>query len=297
MLRVARDVPPEAVRQSASHVLFVEGSGAKALDPIVLQDLVGRLVRVQPMGPSFHIASAAQALCQYHPNYYFLIDRDHVDEKTVEESWARFPDPNKDNLLIWRKRELENYFIVPEYLGRSEFLCVPQAELAQKVLTICRKRLYLDVVNLVIIRVREDLKQNWVGLFRSASGFRTREGALQTLLALPAIPNRKRETSRALSIKSLKEMFISILAEFTDGTDKLEYGVGRWLDMVRGKDVFQSLAGNCFRVDDAQGKALQGPQKCAQIARSLMRLPMDRQPSDFRELHALLERRVTETTP
>jgi hypothetical protein len=297
MMKATRDVPAEAVLQSASHVLFVEGSGKTALDPTVLEELVGQFARVVPMGPSFHIASAAQALAQYHPTYYFLIDRDHLDDTTVEVSWSRFPDPKTNNLLIWRKRELENYFIAPEYAAQSEFLSVSESQLQDRILAACRRRFYMDVVNLVIIRIREELKQNWVETFNRVSDFRTRDEALSKLLELPAFPNRKKVTSKAVDRRALKILFKSRHDEFTGGTDSLEYGSGRWLDLIRGKDVFQSIAGNCFQVRDSQGRLLQGKAKFLQIAKSLTRLPIERQPADFSELCRLLERRVKQTTP
>lgn len=297
MVKVTRDVPAEAVRQSASHVLFVEGSGTGALDPTVLDELVGQFVRVQPLGPSFHIRSAAQALSAYHPTYYFLIDRDHLDNRTVEASWNRFPDPKTDNLLIWRKRELENYFIVPEYVAQSPFLSVSADQLKDRILTACRKRLYLDVVNLVIVQVREELKQNWVELFGRVSDFQTRNAALKMLLDLSAFPKRKKETSRIVGKASLKRAFESWLDDFTGGLDALEYGEGNWLDLIRGKDVFRTIAGNCFRVRDAQGQTLQGGRKYHQVAKSLTQLPVDRQPSDFVQLSELLENRITQTPP
>jgi hypothetical protein len=296
-MKATRDVPAEAVRQSASHVLFVEGSGKTALDPTVLEELVGQFVRVEPMGPSFHIASAAQALAQYHPTYYFLIDRDHLEDEVVEDSWTRFPDPKTDNLLIWRKRELENYFISPGYLAQSEFLSVSEEQLHDRILAACRKRFYMDVVNLVIIRIREELKQKWVELFSRVSDFRTRDEALEMLLELPEFPSRKKETSKAVGRRTLKFQFESRLNEFTGGRETLERGSGKWLDLIRGKDIFQSIAGSCFKVRDSQSRLLQGKEKYLQIAKSLTRLPIERQPADFAELCTLLENRVKQTTP
>jgi hypothetical protein len=69
----------------------------------------------------------AHALYQYHHDYYFLIDRDHHNDEEIEQYWEKFPDESTDNPLIWRRREIENYFLIPEYLILcSEHLCFLQ---------------------------------------------------------------------------------------------------------------------------------------------------------------------------
>ncbi len=109
MAGVKKGPRPEEIRQSARHTLFVEGRSPDSIDPIVLQELFkGLSVRVEPLGPSYHIKSAAEALYRQHPDYYFLIDRDHYYDDFVEKCWRNFPDPDTNNLLVWRKRELEN---------------------------------------------------------------------------------------------------------------------------------------------------------------------------------------------
>jgi hypothetical protein len=105
------------------HKVFVEGSNDEEIDPIVIKELlrINGLTQVQVlvMGGCDNVRSAAQALFHEHPSYYFLIDRDDQDAQTVENYWLNFPDPATHNLLIWRKRELENYFIDPSYLQNS----------------------------------------------------------------------------------------------------------------------------------------------------------------------------------
>ena len=90
-------------------------------------------VEVQAMGSCEHIRSAAQALIHQHSAYYFLIDRDDQNQITVDDSWSKFPDPNAYNMLIWHKRELENYFIAPDYLEKSSFL-KPDVDVKQRIL-------------------------------------------------------------------------------------------------------------------------------------------------------------------
>lgn len=99
MVDVRENPPAEAIRQSAQHVLFVEGQPG-SIDQEAMQTFLGDLVDIQPLGPAFHVGNAAQALHLFHPTYYFLIDRDHHSDADVQRSWDRFPDPATHNLLI-----------------------------------------------------------------------------------------------------------------------------------------------------------------------------------------------------
>ena len=93
MVQIRTGIRSEEVRASGEHVLFVEGSEDGSLDQAVLGALLNRSIRIEPMGPSYSVRSAAQALSRHHPRYYFLIDRDHYDDDFVEAVLAEFPGP------------------------------------------------------------------------------------------------------------------------------------------------------------------------------------------------------------
>jgi len=120
MITVTANPRAEDVRQGAKHVLFVEGKDENALDPLVLREIVAPPVEVKALGPSYHISAVAEALHRHHPSYYFLVDRDHYDDDFVEKCWTRFPDPDTSNLLVWRRRELENYCTAPDCLDKGK---------------------------------------------------------------------------------------------------------------------------------------------------------------------------------
>lgn len=123
---MARAVPSpvQAIHRAAGHTLFVEGKfDADVLNEFFKAHPLGdNLLHVEPFGPSFSIRAAAEALHRHHREYYFLIDRDHCDDAEVARSWENFPGPATKNILVWRRRELENYFLIPEYLLRSPHL-------------------------------------------------------------------------------------------------------------------------------------------------------------------------------
>ena len=152
MLQIRTGVRPEEVRAGGEHVLFVEGSEDGSLDQAVLRVLLSRLLRIETMGPSYSVKSAAQALSRHHPRYYFLIDRDHYDDGFVERCWRNFPDPDTDNLIVWRRREIENYFLDPLFLVESAYCHANENELMTTLIQAAQERLFLDVANYVSAR-------------------------------------------------------------------------------------------------------------------------------------------------
>lgn len=292
MVRARTGPRPEEVLQAARHVLFVEGEGDEPLDSTVLRTLLRDRVNVAQLGPSYHVASAAEALHAYHPAYYFLIDRDHHDDDLVQRLWDEFPNPDTANLLIWPRRELENYFIDPVYISESQWLNVTADELRATVLRECQSRVYIDTANSVIVSVRETLKQNWVKLFTRKTDFRSRKGALHQLRSLPNFKTRVSEVARLLRGSNLESLFDRRLNEITGGRLKLEFGRGRWLEMLRGKEILPTVVSRCFQVLARGGNALQGRDAQREFMKDLARLPIEEQPEDFRRLAELIQQRV-----
>src|SRR5437588_1172799 len=54
-----------------------------------------------------------------------------------------------------------------------------------------------------------------------------------------------------------------------------------WLKMIKGKHVLRTVIDKCFRVPDRTGKYLQGNERCMEVVKSLLKLPLEDQPSDF----------------
>ncbi len=91
----------------------------------------------------------------------------------------------------------------------------------------------------------------------------------------------------------MERRFLSVLGEFTGGNEDLEYGVGRWLEMVRGKMVLPFVLRACFKVRDAQGAIVQNGRDClVAVAKDLLRKGLDVQPGDFQRLYRVIEDRV-----
>jgi hypothetical protein len=271
LITVKKPSSPAEIRQSARHVLFVEGSDQDAIDPMALSYLLEEQIRVEPLGASYHIRSAAEGLYKYHPDYYFLIDRDHYDDEYVNKCWNNFPDTETPNLIIWHRREIENYFLIPEYITKSKFISASHEQIFATIIRLCNERLYLDTANHVIISIREDLKRNWIQLFTNPLEFKNKESAFTRLTEAGEFLSHKKVVSKTVHKKEIIKRFEKVLADMTGGKDAIEHGYGKWIEMIRGKKVLSSIVGNCFQVKDTRGTTLQGKEKLNEIVKELLK--------------------------
>lgn len=282
------------VNQGA-RILFVEGDEDNALDPVLLRELLANNgltnIDVRPMGGCDHVRSAAQALVRHHPSYYFLVDRDDLDDEIVEGSWQNFPDPATHNLLIWRKREIENYFIDPDYLSRSAYLTVAEAELQERIRGAAQRRLYLDAANLALLAANRALGRPIPASFSDPSQFGTHGDGEQQLTHLAAIATRRAEITDLLTTDSLLARYNEFVGLLTGGVASLVYGQGEWLNRLAGKEIFHAVAGPCFRVQNRDRKVLQGREQWQELVKNLMRKDLAEQPADFQALVGLLKAR------
>lgn len=290
-MEVRKNPRADEVRQSAQHVLFVEGQ-RESIDHEAMRTFLGDLVRVEPLGSSFYLENAARALQEFHPTYYSLIDRDHHDDARVQTSWDRFPDPATHNLLIWPRRELESYFIIPEYLLRSEHLVKDEKELRACIRDECQKRLYLDAANQVITECRGELTTNWISHFEKVAACPSREAALAALRERPEFVAKRESFAACSAPDALARRFLDLLEEWTGGRDPLEFGHGLWLERIRGKEVMPAVVSRCFRVANTEGEVLQGRPRELQLARALLQRPLAEQPHDLQELRRVIRTRV-----
>jgi len=293
MIIARKGIRAEEVKFQGQHVLFVEGKDRNSIDPKVLDELFDRNIRIEPLGPSFSVQSVAEALFTYHPTYYFLIDRDHHDNEFVDRCWGSFPDPNTHNLLVWRRREIENYFLDPAYLFQSKFCKVSQEEIERKVLLCANKRVYLDVANHVVTSIREELKQNWIKKFTNPSEFSTRETALQKLMEANEFNVHCDCVRKKVSEEEIEKRFHGFLKHMTGENCPLVFGSGEWLNMIQGKKVLaQVINSSCFQVNAIDGTPLTGQQKMTEIVKDLLKKDPSVQPEDFITLKQLIDKRI-----
>lgn len=293
MVRIKTGIRPEEVRFQGQHVLFVEGKDEESVDSKVLNELFDDGIAIESLGPSFSVKSVAEALSIYHPTYYFLIDRDHHNDDFVEQCWENFPDPATHNLLVWRRREIENYFLEPPYLIRSEFCRASQEKLAEKILAHANNRLFLDAANHVVISIREELKTRWIEKFSNPADFSTKEKALQRLRDANQFNQHRSNVGQKTSADEVERRFHECVELMTGGQSTLAFDTGEWLRMVQGKRVLaQIINSDCFSVQARDGTILQGRQKINEIVKDLLQKDTSAQPADFVTLKQLIDTRM-----
>lgn len=294
-MEVQTGVSSSQVLQRAAHVVFVEGSDDYAFDPTVIRELLkanGLRIEVRAIGPCENVIQAAKAMVWEHPKYNFLADRDGLDLEFVERSWDNFPNPETYNLLFWRKRELENYFIAPEYLEHSPSLVKTPAELRKRILAEANRRLYLEAANLVLLKIRASLLEPAKAWFKQTESFTNRDEALNQLQNSPELSQRASEIGAILATQEREVMLDEVLQILLGGKQTLEFGAGEWLSLMSGKEIFRSIAGNVFQVLDASGNILQGREQNDEVAKGLLRMALDKQPADFQQLVGLLRNKI-----
>ncbi|MEB3309693.1 MAG: hypothetical protein VKJ02_05625 [Snowella sp.] len=296
-MRVQSGVYATQVNQSAQHKLFVEGKNNQEIDPIVIKELLNSndltAVSVSTMGGCDNVRSAAQALIKEYPTYYFLIDRDDQDQETVNKSWQSFPNIDEYNMLIWHKRELENYFIDPNYIQRSEYL-KRESDICQHILDECRRRIFLDAANLTLYSISRELRKPLpIPHFRNRDEFRDQGSGILKLEELAtAMDATRTSVSNILEKNVISQRYLNFVQELSGGTIPLEYGSGVWLERMSGKEIFRAIANQYFEVKDLQGNFVTGKEKNKIIAKGLTKLPLQEQPSDFQKLIRLLQNKV-----
>lgn len=293
MISVKKSIRSEEVRLHSQHVLFVEGKDNSSVDPKVLNELFDNGLRIEPLGASYSVKSVAEALYPHHPSYYFLIDRDHQDDAFIQRCWTNFPDPDTHNLLVWKRREIENYFLEPDYLFNSKYCQVSKEELERKVLEFSKSRLFLDAANHVVIAIREELKRNWIQKFSNPDDFSSKETALAKLKAASEFGQHASNVSQKVSVDELENRFNQCLELMTGGQSEISFGTGLWLSMIQGKKVLsQIINSGCFRVLATDGTQLSGKEKLNAVIKDLLKKDESILPSDFNELKQLIQTRL-----
>ncbi|MYA37127.1 MAG: hypothetical protein F4030_12850 [Gammaproteobacteria bacterium] len=293
MISANTGIRAEEVRFQSQHVLFVEGKDQNSIDPEVLKELFNRNIRIETLGPSYSVRSVAEALHIHHPTYYFLIDRDHHDDNFVDRCWNNFPDTNTHNLLIWRRREIENYFLEPEYLFHSKHCRVSEGELERMILQFANERLYLDAANYVVISIREELKRNWIQIFSNPEDFSDKESALQKLIGASEFDQHRENVNQKVSADEVIRLFQEYLEIMAGGQEQISIGIGNWLHMIQGKKILaQVIHSNCFQVRASDGTQVTGKEKINEVVKSLLRVDPSILPTDFVDLKELIDTRI-----
>jgi hypothetical protein len=299
-MRLQRNVSAETVNQSAQHKLFVEGKDNQEIDAVILKELLKNnglsSIDVQTMGACDNVHNAAQALFPYHPTYYFLIDRDVQEQSEVNKSWDNFPDPTTHNKLIWQKRELENYFIDPNYLKESAYL-KPNINIEERILDEANRRVFMDAANLTLAKLKNGIREiaKAKGIFKEFANFndfKNKDGGLILLNERSTELSDKLKEEENTVKNNIADIYNNFLNELSGGVSSLQYGYGNWLERMSGKEIFKQIANQCFHINGSS-RTLKSKEKNNIIAKQLVSLPINQQPQDFQKLVECLKNRIS----
>lgn len=293
MMNIKKGLNASDISYGSSRVLFVEGQSG-SIDEIVISRVID-FIQVKAIGPSSHIKPASKAFENVHPAYFFVVDRDHQEDDEVDKTWKDF-EAGYSNLIIWRKKELENYFLDPTLLHASTFLKkdVTINEIKASILNYAKSNIYMHIVNRVIIELRETLKNKWIDTYKCENLFPDANSALSVLLGNRFIQEKPTNVSSALSASAIESLFYKNL-ELMLGANQTElsWEQGKWLELMPGKNILRQILNDTrlFNVEDTTGQCVTGLKKQEII---LSRLLKDKSnwPEDFKKLNELLKNRA-----
>jgi len=294
MIAVQTGVGSEDSLEAARYVVWVEGED-ESIDAVVVREVLRGLDRwsgwVKGLGKSSGIRATARAMRAYHPHYYFVVDRDHFADEVVEETWSSFPDRSRDNLLIWRKRSVENYLLDPNILGCSRHL-KPGFDIAGELEKVARKHVFMDIANAVILEVREQLKAEWIRLFRDPAPFDNKDRAWDGLKQRTEWAEKRKAANELLAETTLSDLFDAAHDRFLGSSAVPRHGEGRWRDLMAGKPLYNHLVNRAFEVVDREGVAVHGRDAQHAVAIDLI-ASGDCLPDDFVRLRQFIETLAT----
>jgi hypothetical protein len=283
MIATQAGVGPESVRAGAEPIVWVEGEANDGAGPSIDVAVIDTLLRDTPprvmgLGKSSGIQAAARALHAYHSHYYFVIDRDHFDDQTVEGTWRNFPDPDQNNLLIWRKRTIENYFLDAAFLDCSRYRKTGvdvEAALEQ----VAGQFVFMDIANAVILEIRERLKADWIRLFRTPAPFQSKDLAWDELKHRTEWAAKRKAANDLLAETTLSDLFDAAVDRFLGSAPQPRHGEGAWRDLMAGKPLYNHLVNQAFHVVDREGRVVRGREAQHAVAIDLIAsgqcLPVD----------------------
>ena len=272
--------------------LYIEGDYENSVDKHVLESIFeGHFKEVaidyKTMGFCTNVIAASEVLYKENKNNYFIIDRDHHDDSTVNESWT----VKKNNLIIWKRRHIENYFLDADFLSQSQYLknSITKLKLEQQILNIAKKRLFMDIANMVIISIREDMKKKWIECFTNPDEFDTEVNSMEKLLRKHELECFKSKVNQKLSSDYIKDKFYYYKQQFVGEEPTVQFGKGEWLKLMIGKPILHQIVNSNYEVRKIDGTNAQGDGKQLKVIKDLFKMNSeDKWPEDFRNLKKIV---------
>jgi hypothetical protein len=293
MTAVFQDIKDKNTKSTIT--IFIEGN-ENSFDKKVMQLLlqsIERKIDIKPLGSVTNLTTAAKAFKDVHPDYIYIIDRDYRKDNEVDESWEDF-EQGKGNCIIWHRRELENYFLDPEYIVKcgslkNEYKKID--DLSKFILDKSTERVYHSAAYILMQRQDQKLRSEWEKAFKKLklSKFASKQIAIQSLKSIQKdLSSKIQNQSNTLSNGYLEKEYQNTLKEFFGNKNDLHFGSGKWIDLIDGKKIWEIISSTCMN----QKKLKKGTDPEISLIRAIIRGNRAKQPDDFTKLVDLLSKRI-----
>ena len=271
-------------------IIYVEGESELSLDVNVITELLSPStdIEVHFVGGCDNVLAAMQAFAKIDNQkekgdlkQYFIIDRVDRADNEVNECWENGIFTKENNKLIWRRNELENYFIEPNFLIQSKYWNPKKIEedLIKDLIKEAQKRIYFDAANLVIKKLIRYLEYTEISKFKfNEINFSSEESAENILISNPIYNGEQEDHNKLFTANWLREQYHSFLEIFfgSNTSRKIEMGQGKWLERMFGKELMNSIINHrYFIVKGTTGKNITGENLRKRVTRALVKNIID----------------------
>lgn len=230
--------------------LYVEGKRGGIDEQVMRNACEGISLDVHALGGSSNLRNLAVPFSNLYKNVYFLIDRDHRIDSEVENIISEFQ--GGGNLLIWEKRELENYFLDVEFLSKSKYLSNAEC-LKKTMLEEAQKRIYRDAAESAFLEllyefnIRKYFKKKF-----TIGKFNTKESAERELKSTN-LKKYEHHLGKCFTMERLLQKFERKLNLISGGYKKLNYHNNNWANIMNGSDLLEKISkSSAFSFKDAE---------------------------------------------
>lgn len=281
-------VPLDQKITTEGHILYVEG-GKNSVDVQVLRKIISG-VRVLPLGGASNLESLAEKFSDLHKNIYFVIDRDYRSAYRVQKIWQKFE--NGGNIVAWRRREIENYFIDAKFLSKSNYLKKDKKEnLKSLIIAEAKKRIFLDAANFAFSEIKYGTKILGLKNNFTLKNFKTEKSAEEELKKFD-FDHVKSHAGDFLTTKELVEKFKEKLNSISEDPENMQYEDRNWMELMRGKGILRGVAvSDYFDFKDLEPKLEKGQQEIA-IIKEILENNVDSIPNDILKVKEMIIKKM-----
>ncbi|MDI9349709.1 MAG: hypothetical protein QM537_06875 [Candidatus Symbiobacter sp.] len=235
-----------------THKVYVEG----VFDALIVREILKKINFLHPvyhLGGSKIVKGVSNVLLKNHNNCHFIIDRDHHEDNEVNQSWENFTGID-GGVIIWKKREIENYFLDAHYLCNAIGLKPKQTtdSVHKKICTLAEQSFYMMAANKTI----QEFRSLYFGTLKVHSEFSDYIKFKSKESSLDEIINTAKEMKENINLSTINsyDFEFNFLENYTYIKCDFPKKNGVWLDRIYAKNVLSQLGNQIFYNDQDKNK-------------------------------------------